>query len=89
MEADKLAVPLAEWVRRLKCASSTIQADVQDALVQSRSQAEFGKRAEEAIWSLVGECNDWLNHLKRAELMSREQPDDAGTRPESLDGCES
>ena len=76
MELDKLGVPVAEWVRRLKSASSTIQADVQDALVQSRSQPEFTKRAEEAIWSLIGECNDWLNHLKHAELMAREQPGD-------------
>ncbi|HOW73759.1 MAG TPA: hypothetical protein PKY77_24420 [Phycisphaerae bacterium] len=85
MELDRLPAPLADWVCRLKSASSTIEADVQDALVQSRSQTEFVKGAEEAIWSLIGECNDWLNHLKRAELMSREQPGDTGNRPEGRD----
>lgn len=72
MKPDRLAAPLADWVYRLKAASSTIEAEMQDVLAESRSQREFVERAEEAIWSLIGECNDWLNHLKRAASVARE-----------------
>lgn len=77
MEIDKLDEPLRDWVLRLKHASGTIEADVRDALQASRDQGEFVTRAENAIWGLIGECHDWLNHFERAQTTPRRLDPDA------------
>lgn len=75
MDIDQLDEPLRDWVLRLKHASGTIEVDVCGALRASRDQGEFVTRAENAIWGLVGECHDWLNHLERAATLRRLDPD--------------
>ena len=73
MEVNELVPPLRDWVLRLKHASATIQANVRDALATRYDPSEFVKRSEDAIWSLIGESNDWLNHLERAKAMLGDQ----------------
>ena len=73
MNASELTLPVGEFVRRLKSASGSIEADVLDALDNSPSQEEFIERAQSAICSLIGECHDWLNHFQRAEKRSNEK----------------
>ena len=70
MKVNEFSAPVGEFICRLKYASSSIEADVMDALEKRQCQKAFIERAQSTIWSLIVSRNDWLNHLQRAEAMS-------------------
>ena len=63
MIEDDLSAPVAAWVFQLKHASSTIEADVRDALERSETEADFLIEAAAAIERLIAECHGHLRYL--------------------------
>ena len=67
MRTEELHEPVARWVRDVRHASASIQADVFDALDRSSNTLEFLDDADAALRQLLAECETYLHQVVRLQ----------------------